>query len=222
MARVKAESEQIWVKSKWTVEELDKQRIEFDLLLKDGGSASGVGEIWAMSRPPIDDLERMPLDFAFYDQQSFIPWQGEVSALLGYNPKLQSDFQGAVNAIESQNPFDTDNLDTMASLQRPNTVIRRILAQAISELALPEELLKQTAPTEFQLTNEHGILWFVTHCTWSVRWTLLSLIIGAALTVFGIGFRIGMMDAVRNLYIQYNSLPTPAPTNPPMNAQPNK
>src|SRR5207249_115005 len=97
-------------------------------------------------------LKDMPLDTMFYSEQAFIPWQGEVSALLGYNPKLQSDFQGAVNAVETQNPFGMESLDTMGNLQRPNAIIRRILAQAISELELPEEPLKQTAPTEFQLT----------------------------------------------------------------------
>ena len=59
MARIKAESEQIWVESKWTVEELDKQRIEFDLLLKDGGSASGVGEIWGHYAAYEDELQRI-------------------------------------------------------------------------------------------------------------------------------------------------------------------
>src|SRR5215211_1302189 len=166
--------------------------------------------------------ERMPLDFAFHDQQAFIPWQGEVSALLGYNPKLQSDFQGAVNAIESQNPFDMDNLDTIGSLHRPNTVIRRILAQAISELAIPEEPPKRTAPIEFVPTDEHRILWFVTHCTWGSRLRLLGLVAPLVIAVFFAGFRLGAIERARNLYMQWENSLSAQPSPSPSAAQPHK
>jgi hypothetical protein len=50
------EPEPVWVKSKWKAEELDKQRIEFLLRLKPGRDiAFGFGEIWARSRPLVDD-----------------------------------------------------------------------------------------------------------------------------------------------------------------------
>jgi len=164
----------------------------------------------------------MPLSSVSYSEHAFIRWQGEVSALLGYNPKLQSDFQGAVAAIESQNPFDTNNLDTMASLQRPNAVIRRILAQAISELELPEEPLKQTAPTEFQLKDEHGIMWFVTHCTWGSRLRLIGLVVSLVGAVFFAGFRLGAIERVRSLYIQWENSFSTQPSPSPTVAQPNK
>ena len=51
-----SEPEPIWVKSKWKVEELDKQRIEFRLRLPTGDIVSGFGEIWARSRSRVDDL----------------------------------------------------------------------------------------------------------------------------------------------------------------------
>ena len=50
------EPETIWVKSKWKVEELEKQQIEFRLRSSTGDIVSGVGEIWARSRSRVDDL----------------------------------------------------------------------------------------------------------------------------------------------------------------------
>jgi hypothetical protein len=167
-------------------------------------------------------LIRMPLDNMFYSEQAFIPWQGEVSALLSYNPKLQSDFQGAVNAVETPEPFGIATLDTVAKLQRPNAVMRRILAQAISELELPEELVKQTAPTEIHLTDEHGIFWFISHCTWGSRFTLIGLAVPVLATVFFAGFRLGAIESVRNLYIQWENSLKSQPSPRPTAAQPNK
>src|SRR5215472_13993774 len=51
-----SEPEPIWVKSKWKVEEINDQTVEFRLVLKSGGTASGFGKFWATSLPPIDDL----------------------------------------------------------------------------------------------------------------------------------------------------------------------
>jgi hypothetical protein len=164
----------------------------------------------------------MPLDTMFYSEAEFIPWQGEVSALLGYNPKLQSDFQGAVNAVETQDPFGMESLDTIGNLQRPNAVIRRILAQAISELELSEEPLKQKTSTEFQLADEHGILWFVTHCTWGSRLRLIGLIAPLVGVVFFAGFRLGAIERVRSLYIQWENSLSAQPSPSPNTAQPPK
>lgn len=44
-------SEQIWVKSRWKAEELDKQRIEFTLLMKNGSSV--VAHLLPRSKPRI-------------------------------------------------------------------------------------------------------------------------------------------------------------------------
>jgi len=49
-------TEPIWVKSKWKAEELDKQRVEFELLLENGESASGIGQFDVTARPQIDEL----------------------------------------------------------------------------------------------------------------------------------------------------------------------
>ena len=87
-------------------------------------------------------LERtIPINDMFCPEEAFIPWQGEVSALLSFKPKLQLDFQKAANSVEPT-PIGEIIFDT-ANLRRANATIRRILAQAISELELPEEPLKE-------------------------------------------------------------------------------
>ncbi len=50
-----SESEPIWVKSKWTAAELDKQTIEFRIPLKVGGIAYGFGNLSVRTRKRIDD-----------------------------------------------------------------------------------------------------------------------------------------------------------------------
>ncbi len=54
----------------------------------------------------------MPICELFCQEAAFIPWQGQVSALLGFNQKLQADFQGAANSIE-HTLGDEDSLDNL-------------------------------------------------------------------------------------------------------------
>jgi hypothetical protein len=59
------------------------------------------------------------------------------------------------------------------------------------------------------LEDRHGLIWFFSHCTRAVRLKLLGLIVGLSATIFGVRFRIGMMDTARNLYMQYTNFAKP-------------
>lgn len=54
-----SEPETFWVKSKWTVEQLDGQTIEFQLRFPNGDTASGTEEIHVRARPHLDDRLRI-------------------------------------------------------------------------------------------------------------------------------------------------------------------
>jgi len=146
----------------------------------------------------------MPInDTGLYMEPLFIPWQGQVSALLSFNPKLKQDFQGAVASID-QIGTSTHEL----SVKRAARIIRIILEQAVSELELPEPEKEShptpaTAPAEC-LTDEHGFWWWLTHCTWPHRWQLLGFFISPfVLGAFLLGLKLGMMDEVKNLYVSF-------------------
>ena len=159
--------------------------------------------------------KRIPINDMFCSDAEFIPWQGEVSALLSFKPKLQLDFQGAANSIEPT-PFGEVILDT-ANLRR---AIRRILAQAISELELPEEPLKEATQTDMKLTDEHGGWWFLAHSTNVVRWKLVLLCLSDSVTIFLAGIGVGQIDEVRSLYIQFKNPQMPQPISHPIQPQP--
>jgi hypothetical protein len=165
----------------------------------------------------------MPICESFCVEAAFIPWQGKVSALLGFNSKLQSDFQGAANSIEhtigGQNSLGLDNLP---NIQRANVTIRRIIDQAMSELELavqfPEPL--QPSPSSPSLTDENGIWWFISNSTVGVRWQLILAAIGICITVLLVGIGLGQTDFIRNLYIQFHNPQMPRPINNPTTPQP--
>jgi hypothetical protein len=135
-------------------------------------------------------------------EAAFIPWQGKVSALLGFNPKLQTDFQGAANSIEH-----TLGADTQASIRRANATIRRIIEQAINELQLAVDFPEppQAPPRPPVLTHEHGIWWFVSNSTVGVRWQLIIALAGICGTSLLVGIGLGQTELIRNLYIQFHN-----------------
>ncbi|MFN2624201.1 MAG: hypothetical protein ABR611_15300 [Chthoniobacterales bacterium] len=157
----------------------------------------------------------IPICDLYCMEAAFIPWQGQVSALLSFNPKLQQDFQGAASSVHP-NPFNDESLDTMEGLRKANGIIRRIIAQAMSELELPEEKQAETP----LLTDEHGAIWFFAHSTKPVRWKLLFLIASVAAGGFGAGLGLGQIEPVRSWYIQWKSPQIPQPTTPPMKPEP--
>jgi hypothetical protein len=63
---VESEPEPFWVKSKWTVQQLDGQTIEFQLRFPNGDTASGNEPIYARARPLVDD--RVHLEFVIEEQ----------------------------------------------------------------------------------------------------------------------------------------------------------
>jgi hypothetical protein len=161
----------------------------------------------------------IPISDILFLETLFLPWQGQVSALLRYNPKLQLDFQGAIGAIQQ-----ADGDTSSPTFKRATNVIRTILEQAISELELPDEPAPsaKVAPTEVHLTDEHGIMWFISHCTWSARFKLAGTILTGIGIVFFAGFRLGAIESVRNLYIQWENSLKAQPSPNPTQAQPKK
>lgn len=163
----------------------------------------------------------MPICESFCIESAFIPWQGQVSALLGFNPKLQSDFQGAASSIEHTIGGE-DSLESLPSIQRANSVIRRIMEQAMSELELAVQFPAppQALPSLPSLTDENGIWWFISNSTRGAqcRFALSAISIIAAFFVAGIG--LGQTDFIRNLYIQIKNPQMPPRVNNSTVAQP--
>jgi hypothetical protein len=159
--------------------------------------------------------QQIPINDMFCSDEQFIPWQGEVSALLSFNPKLQVDFQGAANSVEPT-PFGEMTLDT-ANLRRANATIRRVLAQAISELELPEEPLKET---RIKLTDGQGIWWFISNSTAGVQWKLVLSALGACGAILLVGIGLGQTEFIRNLYIQFHNPEVPRAVSIPTTPQP--
>src|SRR5260370_14982376 len=81
-------------------------------------------------------------------------WQGKISAPLSFNPQRQFEFRDAIKAGSSQ-----DLSHSLSKYKPMHDRIRTILAQAIEELSVPEEHAATV------LTADHGILWFINHCT---------------------------------------------------------
>jgi hypothetical protein len=128
------------------------------------------------------------------DEVKFFRWQGRVAPLLSFNLLLQADFRDAVNSISKQG-------NSSFSYKPIRDRIYTIMAQAIEQLGLPEQ------PAAPVLTADHGVLWFINHCTWSTRLKLAGIILTSAGFVFFVGFRLGAIDRVRSAYIQWeNSL----------------
>ena len=154
----------------------------------------------------------MPLNqFGIRDDGKFFAWQGKISALLSFNPQLQFEFRDAIKAGSSQ-----DLSHSLSKYKPMHDRIRTILAQAIEELSVPEEHAATV------LTADHGILWFINHCTWSARLKLAVTIFTAASVVFFAGFRLGAIDRVRNLYIQWENSLSAQPAASPTPGQPTK
>jgi hypothetical protein len=154
--------------------------------------------------------KRMPLnEWGFTDEQKFFAWQGMAAALLNYNSQLQSEFRDAIKSGPSQ------DYSLLLNKYKPMCDrIYAILSEAINELSIPEE---SPAPI---LTDEHGIVWFISHCTWSARLKLAGIILTVAGVVFFAGFRLGAIDRVRSLYIQWENSLNAQPTASPTPAQP--
>lgn len=149
-----------------------------------------------------------PISYGSCDDSKFTSWQGHVSALLSYNSTLQSEFRDAVRPYT----FRMHSSDVEPMEARIHTII----SQAIHELRIPEET---TAPV---LTDEHGIWWFINHCSWSVKVWLLLGIASYSIAVFGAGLQTGMTNIAKTLYAQWHNLPTATATPAPTRPQPNK
>ena len=137
--------------------------------------------------------------------------------MLSYNPSLQAEFKEVVKKASEKGL-----LRIMIDVHEKTSVtdsLLRIMSEAINELALPEEeymeMVTQKAtdrnPIEC-LSEDHGFWWWFTHCTWPVRGRLALLVLGGASAIFLAGLRIGMMDSVKRLYIQYTNPQITEPT----------
>jgi hypothetical protein len=145
------------------------------------------------------------------DQSNFWGWQGLTATLLSFNPQLQNEFRDTIKRVSEK-----EAAGGFPHCENECDRILAILSEAINETGIAEE------KPALVLTDEHGIWWFINHCTWKSRLTFFGWLALAALTVFGVGFRLGQTEWARNLYRQYESLPSPAPTVPPTTAHPNK
>src|SRR2546429_7851776 len=71
--------------------------------------------------------------------ERFYPWQGEVIAMLSYNPHLQSEFRVAIKNVITG---DHGLTGVMVNIRERSKFIQRIysvISEAIVELSLPEE-----------------------------------------------------------------------------------
>lgn len=148
---------------------------------------------------------------------SFTAWQGQVAAMLAFNPTLQAEFKEAVRSVPTSNQRSMWGHENDGP--KANAAIRNVLSQAINELGLPEE--KATAQ-QTSLTDDNNIWWFINHCTWKSRLMLSVWLLFALGTALGIGFRLGTNDWVRKRFREMITFSNPTPTAPPRATQPNK
>lgn len=74
--------------------------------------------------------------------------------------------------------------------------IDTLVGQAINELELgvvPQPVVVGLVPTA-SLTDEHGILWFWHHCTYTTKWWLAAKAIVVIGSIFGAGFAVGRLN----------------------------
>jgi hypothetical protein len=145
----------------------------------------------------------------------FIGWQGQVVAVLGYNPGLQAEFKETVKSVPESGYYEWRQGGAKAHRE-----ICNLLSQAINELGLQEE-----TPLTPVLTDEHGLLWFITHCTWRTRWALIGLALPLTALLAGVffaGFKVGMLNEARDLYIHFMNPSSIQPISSPTPPQPNK
>lgn len=146
----------------------------------------------------------------------FIGWQGQVVAVLGYNPILQAEFKEAVKSIP-----ESGYHEWRQGGEKAYRNVCSLLSQAINELGIPED-----SPIAPSLTNEHDIWWFIHQCTMRSRIKLLLWLIGALVAVvgiaFGVGLKLGMNNWVRKRYVEIMTFTNPTPTASPTNTHPNK
>jgi hypothetical protein len=159
--------------------------------------------------------KKIPINhYGITDRGDFMRWTGLTATLLSFNPHLQSEFRNEIKIISDDK--HSDSL-TFGPRFKPNySRILVVLSEAINELEIGEESVG------LLLTDEHGIWWFINHCTWKSRLIALGAIVGGAATIFGVGFKIGTTEVAQNLYRQYMSLPAPTPTIAPSTAPPTK
>lgn len=165
-------------------------------------------------------LGSMPIRHNFIDFPTFYVWQGEVSALLAYKPEFQSEFREIIKHIS-----DTRVITKIGELSKAQRRILAIMAEAISELAMPgEEPIPEraTATTIDCLTDEHNFWWWLNHCKWAHWWHLLYLLVPLLVAAFVLGFSLGMMDEVRNLYVSFMNPQKTHDENAVTDSHPNK
>jgi hypothetical protein len=138
----------------------------------------------------------------------FTAWQGQVVAMLAYNPGLQSEFKETVKSV----PVDAGYHEWRQYGVKAYTDICNLLSQAINELGLPEEKSARES------IKDAGLWEFLTHCSWPTRMALLGFLCG----VFIAGFRVGMMDEARTLYVNFMNPHSAQPQTSPTPPQPRK
>jgi hypothetical protein len=111
------------------------------------------------------ELKRLLHDIAITDScttNNFTAWQGQVAAMLAFNPALQAEFKEAVTTVPPGHLHVHGEWQEQGG-PKANAAIRNVLYHAINELGLPEEVPPASVPV---LSDEHGIWWFISHCTW--------------------------------------------------------
>lgn len=146
---------------------------------------------------------------------NFTGWQGQVVAMLAYNPGLQAEFKETVKSV----PVDARYHEWEQFGTKAYTHICNLLSQAINELGLPEETPPGPATT---LTDEQGAWWFLSHCSWKARWAMFAFFAPVLIAAFILGFNLGMMDEVKALYVSFKNPHTAQPQSSPTPPQPSK
>jgi hypothetical protein len=141
----------------------------------------------------LKELRRPNVDVGFKTSQDFTEWQGRIAPFLNFSENYHRRFMDVAGKT-----FDVSGLPARRRFYRQ---LDSIIAQAITEL---ERGL--TPKREVQLTDEHGLWWFLTHGKSKVQLRFLGLLLSAFL--IGLGF--GSNHFFMSLYNLVKSSATPS------------
>ena len=146
-------------------------------------------------------LRRPKADTGFKTSQDFTDWQGRIAPLLNFSETYHSLFTDLVSKT-----FEVSGLPARLKFYRQ---LDGIIAQAITEL---ERGL--TPKRGIELTGDHGVWWFFTHCKSKVQVGFLAWFFGLIVAAFLLGLGLGSNHFFMRLYDLYVSSTKPAITSP--------
>jgi len=168
----------------------------------------------------------------------FAEWQGRVYGLLGFNVVTRLKFESICDEIQRTHTFGGPMLSM--EVKKLEEMLHIVLTRAIADLELNaekrsrqrynaaqplkenSEIVKaQDKPTSFKgitipesmtLEKEKGLVWFLHHCHYSVKYKMLGSAILFAAALMSLGWIANEQEFIRDIAKAVQKLQNPQPT----------